>query len=319
MAIWLITGGGGWLGGHVLEALKSRLPGPGHIALLGRNRPATLNAERFISADLLDRESLASAVREIAPDHVLHIAGKTPPASEDDLHETNVRGTARLLDALQDLNRSVRVVLVGSAAELGPIALDDLPVVEDHCCRPTTPYGRSKLEMTTSALARRGSLQIIVARVFNLIGPGMPEALAFGRFAAQLATPAVGPIEIQAGRLDPRRDFVDVRDAARALADLAERGRPGRVYNVASGCSYTIREGLDRLVKLSGRTPRVVFDAATARSGEPDDTRADLSRITTEIGWRPEIFFERSIADLWASAVANRADTLPLTPGAVHL
>lgn len=306
MATWLITGAGGWLGGHVLDALRPSLAAGDRMVVLGRKQPQSLGEALFVAADLLDPFALGRAVSEVAPDYVLHVAGKTPPAGDEELFETNVRGTERLLDALETLNRSVRVVMVGSAAELGPIAADEIPVVEDQPCRPSLAYGRSKLAATASALARRGRLRIVVGRVFNLIGPGMPESLAFGRFAAQLAASNAGPVEIQAGRLDSRRDFVDVRDAARALVDLAERGQPGRVYNVASGRSYTIKEGLDLLVSLSGRATRVVFDSRTSRSGDPDDTRADPTRMTTEIGWRPRIPFEQSVADLWTSALASR-------------
>ncbi|WP_165073670.1 NAD-dependent epimerase/dehydratase family protein [Paludisphaera rhizosphaerae] len=313
MATWLITGAGGWLGGHVLESLEPTLAPDDRLVVLGRNRPSALPRGQFVSADLHDNDGLNRVVREVAPDFVLHLAGKTPPAVDDELYETNVRGTERLLEALRDLAGPTRVVVVGSAAELGPIQPADLPVVEDQPCRPTQAYGRSKLAATTLALRNWGELRIVVGRVFNLIGPGTPSSLAFGRFATQLAAAKDHWVEIQAGRLDSRRDFVDVRDAARALIALAERGRQGRVYNVASGRSYTIQDGLDRLVSLSGRTAQVAFDAGAQRAGEPDDTRADISRITAEVGWEPKIPFERSIADLWASALARNGKALPLT------
>lgn len=313
MPTWLITGAGGWLGGYVLDALRPTLAADDRLIVLGRNRPAALAKGQFISADLDDINGLKRAVCEIGPDYVLHVAGKTPPASDHEMYETNVLGTERLLQALRELGKTARVVVVGSAAELGPIQPVDLPIVEDQPCRPTLAYGRSKLEATTLALRSWGELQVVVGRVFNLIGPGSPASLAFGRFAAQLAASSAASVDIQAGRLDSRRDFVDVRDAARALIALAERGRPNRIYNVASGRSYAIQEGLDQLVTLSGRTVQVAFDAGTQRTGDPDDTRADISRIADEVGWRPEIPFERSIADLWGSALARNANALPLT------
>ncbi|AMV39834.1 NAD-dependent epimerase/dehydratase family protein [Planctomyces sp. SH-PL62] len=313
MATWLITGARGWLGGYVLDALE-RASGTGdRIVVLGRSRPESLRGVLFVSADLREPEGLARAVREIEPDYVVHAAGKTPPAPDAELYETNFWGTDRLLSALRTLDRPVRVVVAGSAAELGPVAAADLPVVEDHPCRPMTAYGRSKMMATASALADRGPLEVVVGRLFNPIGPGMPESLAFGRFAAQLASPAADPVPLLAGRLDARRDFVDVRDAARALIELARRGTPRRVYNIGSGRSRTIREGLDLLVRLSGRSARVEVDPDATRRREPDDSRACIDRIAGEIGWRPSTTFERSMEDLWAAVAPRGCTVLPLT------
>jgi nucleoside-diphosphate-sugar epimerase len=159
---------------------------------------------------------------------------------------------------------------------------------------------------TASALAGRGPLEVTVGRVFNLIGPGMPESLAFGRFAARLAEPSADPARIHVGRLDARRDFVDVRDAAAALIALATRGARGRVYNVASGESHSIQEGLDRLIALSGRAAVVVPDPDASRRNEIDDSRASVARIEGETDWRPTTSFEQSLRDLWESVARQR-------------
>ncbi|MDG3004041.1 NAD-dependent epimerase/dehydratase family protein [Paludisphaera mucosa] len=312
MATWLITGAGGWLGGWVLDAVGRTLADGDRIVVLGRNRPASLRGALFVGADLRDPEGLGRAVRDVAPDYVIHAAGKTPPTPDEEMYEANFWGTDRLLNALRHLDRPVRVVVAGSAAELGPVAAADLPVVEDQVCRPMTAYGRSKAMATAAALVARGPLEIVVGRVFNPVGPGMPESLAFGRFAAQLAAPDL-PQTLLAGRLDARRDFVDVRDAARALVALAHQGQARRIYNIGSGHSRTVQEGLDLLIHLSGRSVRIGLDAGATRRGEPDDSRASLDRITAETDWRPSIPFERSMADLWSAASARGGMALPLT------
>ncbi|WP_337175932.1 NAD-dependent epimerase/dehydratase family protein [Paludisphaera sp.] len=306
MATWMITGANGWLGGHVLDALTRDVAEGDRIVVLGRNRPRSPRGALFVSADLLDPDALGRAARDVAPDYVVHAAGKTPPAGDVELFDANFWGTDRLLSALRSTGRPARVVVAGSAAEVGPVAAADLPITEERPCRPTTAYGRAKLMATRSALAGRGPLEVTVGRVFNLIGPGMPESLAFGRFAATLAEPTADPARILAGRLDARRDFVDVRDAAAALIALATRGKAGRVYNVASGESRPVQEGLDRLVALSGRAAVVVADPGAIRRGEIDDSRASVDRIAGETGWRPTTSFERSLRDLWESAAPER-------------
>lgn len=313
MATWMITGASGWLGSRVLEALVQDLSGDDRVVALGRHRPDALRGALFVAADLLDPESIGRAVHDVRPDVVIHAAGKTPPSPDAEMYEANFWGTSRLLTAVKELKRPVRVVVAGSAAELGPIQPADLPVTEDHPCAPMTAYGRSKAMATAAATAMRGPVEVVVGRVFNLVGPAMPESLAFGRFASQLASPGADPATLLTGRLDSRRDFVDVRDAALALLALATQGTPGKVYNVASGSSRSIQEGLDLLVGLSGRAVRTSVDPAAMRRTEPDDTRASLDRITADTDWRPEIPFNRSIADLWGGVVSRVWSPLPLT------
>jgi len=312
MATWLITGAGGWLGGRVLDALVGAPGSADRIVVLGRKRPESLRGALFVSADLRDAEGLGRVVGDLKPDVVIHAAGKTPPAPDEELYETNFWGTGRLLGALRAQDRPIRVVVAGSAAEFGPVPDAELPIADDCPCRPVTAYGRSKAMATAAALSARGPMEVVVGRVFNLVGPGMPPSLAFGRFAAELASPAPEPITLRTGRLDARRDFVDVRDAAKALIALAIDGEPGRAYNIASGRSRPIREGLDLLVGFSGRSVRIESDDR-ARRGEPDDSRALVDRIAADVGWRPTFSFGRSMQELWADAAARGGMALPLT------
>lgn len=310
MATWLVTGGSGFLGRHLLATLGDRRPELDLLAL-GRKLPAGWPASRFVEADLTDPAGLASALGAARPEVVLHAAGRTPPADAALIDRDNAGNTLRLLDALQRRGRPARVVLVGSAAELGPVAEEDLPVGEDHPCRPADAYGWSKLRATLAGLAARPPLEVVTARVFNPIGPGMPASQAFGRFAAALAAPGPDPVVLRVGDLDARRDFVDVRDVALALAALADRGRAGSIYHVGTGLSRRVGDGLARLIGLSGRAAVVEADAGAARRRGPRDSRADIRRIADHTGWRPAIAWEHSLADLWRQVEAP--DPLRLT------
>jgi len=318
MATWLITGASGFLGGHLMDALererKRNARAGDRVVVLGRSRPAGCPPSSFVSADLNDPVAIDAAVREIEPDYVLHTAGKTPPATDDEMYRANFWTTTRLMKALRSSPHPVRVVLAGSAAEYGPVKDEELPVGEDYPCLPMTSYGRSKLMTTISALAEKPPIEVVVARLFNPIGPGLPESQAFGRFAAQLLSTNADPLPVTVGRLDARRDFVDVRDAADALVALALKGRAGAIYNIGAGRSRTVREGLDSLVRLSGREVRVEVDPNLIGRREPADSRARIDRALTDAGWRPTISFERSIEDLWEAAKA-RSQTLSMPRG----
>jgi nucleoside-diphosphate-sugar epimerase len=139
----------------------------------------------------------------------------------------------------------------------------------------------------------------MVARVFNPIGPGTPPTQAFGRFADRLTDPDADPLCLVVGDLEARRDFIDVRDVARAMISLALHGHPGLAYNVGTGRSRTVAEGLERLIQLSGRTVRVSVDSALKGRRGPVDSRANIDRIMTHTDWEPTISWEQSLDDLW--------------------
>jgi nucleoside-diphosphate-sugar epimerase len=303
MATWLMTGARGFLGRHLLAALFAELEARGatanRVILLGRQRPEGWPEQAFATVDLDNPDALRNAVEEIAPDHVVHAAGRTPPATDEEFYQANFWGTLRLLNALRSLRRPVRVTVTGSAAELGPVPAHLLPISESVECNPTTAYGRSKWLATLAALAERSPLEVNVARLFNLVGPGLPASQALGCFADQLAVGGGGPLPIVVGDLDARRDFLDVRDAARALVILNLQGAAGRVYHVGSGESRPVREGLETLIRLSRREVRICVDPARIDRGLPKDSRADIARMVREIGWSPTVPFEKSVEDLW--------------------
>ncbi|HEV3166881.1 MAG TPA: NAD(P)-dependent oxidoreductase [Isosphaeraceae bacterium] len=314
MAVWLVTGGSGFLGRHLLAELAASPPPGAEVVALGRRCPPAWPLEAFVHADLEDSASLSEALGGLQPAVVLHAAGLTPPSRPEQLYRANTLATVQLLAALKSLGRPVRVVLAGSAAELGPVAVDDLPVSESYRARPVDAYGLSKWFATAAGLRCEPPLEVMVGRVFNPIGPGMPRSQAFGRFAELLAATGPDPVCLAVGDLDHRRDFVDIRDVARALIMLALRGHPGLVSHIGTGRSRRVGEGLERLIALSGRA--VIVEASGSSRG-PQDSRADVRRLTEQTGWSPSVSWEQSLADLWDEVRARPVLTLTTAPSSV--
>jgi GDP-4-dehydro-6-deoxy-D-mannose reductase len=310
MAVWLVTGTNGFVGRHVLDALNGGTRGPSQseitVDVLGRRCSPNWLEDSFVAADFTDSDTLHEAIERIAPDFVIHTAGRTPPASDEELYRANFWATIHLLSALRSTRRPVRIVLSGSAAELGPVDPALLPVAETYSGYPRDSYGRSKRLATSAGLAQRAPLQVVVARVFNTIGPGMPPTEAFGRFADRLTDPDPDPLDLQIGDLDARPDFIDARDVARAMIALALRGRSGLVYNVGTGRSRPVREGLERLIHLSGRSVRVRVDPTVQNRRGSADARANIDRIVSHTDWRPAISWEQSLDDLWREVEARK-------------
>jgi GDP-4-dehydro-6-deoxy-D-mannose reductase len=262
----------------------------------------------FLPCDLGGPEAVRQAVERADPDVVFHLAGVFGSDSPEELQRVNVDGFVHLRDALRRQasrgGRLIRLLVVGSAAELGAAGASRLPVAEDACCQPRTAYGRSKWEATRLALAEPpdGPLAIVVARPFNLVGPGLSPRLALGSFARQVADVALGRADaIRCGPLDARRDYLDVRDAVEAYRLLVERGRPGQIYNVCAGRSYEIGELLQRMLALAG-VEAAIHSSPADRPDDPADIYGDPRKITAECGWAAKIDIDRSLGDLVAWA-----------------
>ncbi len=296
MATWLVTGGSGFLGGSILQWLAGGADSGSRVIALGRKHPGGWPREDFLRMDLDDVDGLCRAIEEIRPQCVIHAAGKTPPAPSAALYRANTRVTANLLAAMRGLHQKARIVLVGSVAELGPLPVEMLPVSETHPCRPVDAYGLSKWAATRLGLAEAPPLEVIAARVFNPIGPRLPTLQAFGRFASLLAETGPDPLILKVGSLETRRDFIDVQDVAAALVALVNNGRPGQVYNIATGQSRSIGDGLQELIRLSGRSVRI--EVELSHRG-PLESRADIAKIRRDTGWAPKVSWEESLANLW--------------------
>jgi len=299
----LITGAGGFTGRHLANRLR-RLSGTMLVGLDVAAAPL-VELDEYLACDLTDADAARSAVIQARPDVVFHLAGLFGSALPERIHAVNVGGFLHLRDALRQLDHNgagpVRMVVVGSAAELGLRGAASLPVTEDAPCEPQNPYGRSKLEATRLALSEPpdSPVAMIVARPFNLVGPSLSPQLSLGAFALQIEAVLRGEADaVCCGNLDSRRDYVDVRDAADAYVALAERGRAGQLYNVCAGRSYRIGDLLDGLIAATGRQIPIQVDPSRCRSGDLADIYGSHAKITRHTGWQPRTAIRRSLADL---------------------
>ena len=304
-----VTGASGFLGRHLLAALRNV---NGLVVTFGRRKPTDNLGQMHWFGDLANPRELVEAIDAIHPRVVFHLAGRTPHPEARDYYRTNVGGTDTLLNALRD--RSVRLISIGSASELGAVSEEKLPASESLACKPIGAYALSKWFATQRSLQAKPPLESIVARLFNLIGPGAPNDQAFGRFAELLTDPSPDPLRFAVGNLAARRDFLDVRDSAEALVALAAFGRPNTLYHVGSGVSRSIGDGLNELIQLSGR--RVLIESMPGDS-VPSDSRADITRIKEATGWTPQILWSQSLSDLWNEAArrAGRSQSLERLAG----
>ena len=291
----LVTGAAGFAGSHLLEHLSTRGDVTGWSRSAPPAEPAT--TARWQRVDLLARDTVRAALRELRPAAVYHCAGvphvaQSWKASAKAL-EGNVIGTHVLLDELRRLAQPVRCLVTGSATVY---AAAPHPLAEDAPLSPASPYALSKLAqeaLALRALAEDG-VEVVVARAFNHTGPRQDPAFAAPSFARQIARIERGAIEpvIRVGNLEAERDFTDVRDVVRAYRLLMERGISGRVYNVCTGVGRSIRSVLDALVARSRSKVEIELDPEKLRPSDTPAVIGDPSRLMTETGWAPERSFD---------------------------
>jgi len=139
-------------------------------------------------------------------------------------------------------------------------------------------------------------------RPFNHIGPRQGPRYAVAHFAQQLAAIQCGrqaPL-LETGNLDPQRDLTDVRDMVRAYILLMERGRSGEVYNAGTGQTHSMQDVLERLLALAHVTIEVRLRPGLVRATDTKVIRADASKLQSEIGWRPQLTLDQTLADILA-------------------
>ncbi|WP_411576898.1 NAD-dependent epimerase/dehydratase family protein [Streptomyces sp. SCSIO ZS0520] len=290
----LVLGATGFLGGHLTRLLRAErgiLP-----CTAGRGSGADLRAD--LAAVTVPE--LAALLTAAAPDAVVNCAGAVGggPGEQSAL---NSRLPAVLCAALKQAAPGARLVHLGSAAEYGRVPHGER-VREEAPAAPLGHYGATKLAGTLAVTS--SGADAVVLRVTNPVGAGAPEAGLPGRLAAALRRAAVtGPgTAVRVGDLSAHRDFVDVRDVARAvhLALRAPGPLPG-VVNIGSGEAVRVRELATALLAIAGSGVRLREEAGggSARSGQVDWSCADVTRAATALGWRPRHSLTDSLTALW--------------------
>ncbi|MDQ0073971.1 GDP-4-dehydro-6-deoxy-D-mannose reductase [Variovorax boronicumulans] len=283
----LVTGASGFVGRAVLDELRAR--GLETIAVSRTERAAVAGEARRVLSNPGDAAEVRDLLLAVAPQIVMHLAGVSAAPSYSELYEANVAFAANLLDAALAMPLKPRVVLAGSAAEYGPVPAALQPVREDAACRPNTAYGASKLAQTSHAfIAASRGLSVVVARLFNPIGPGMPKSLALGSFAHQIASMGGQGGVLATGDLDVVRDFMDVRIVAKLLVDLSlASDASAEMVNICTGDGQRLLDLTQRLIAVSGVPVELQHDESRRGNSDVRAFVGDPSRLKA-LGLRTE-------------------------------
>ena len=289
----LITGISGFVGSHLQRQLASR----GWQVYGFDVRSGTKNV---FSGNLTDYFAISRAITESRPDIIFHLAGVIKSDALETYYKINLMGTLMLFNAIIESGLHPRVVVASSSAVYGRTSREG-PITERMQLHPVTDYAVSKAAQEMAALRYYDSyaLPVMIVRIFNLLGPGQPADLACSAFARQIAlAERSSQAEIVTGNLEARRDFVDVRDAARAFELIAQKGKPGQIYNVSSERGVAIKKCLDEMMSMSMKQLSAKVDADRVQKNDISVQVGSFQKLYNVTGWRPEISLKQSLYDL---------------------
>ncbi|CAN5374775.1 GDP-mannose 4,6-dehydratase [soil metagenome] len=300
----LLTGGNGFIGGHMAEALLAE----GGHTLTGLSRtpdwPAPLKhlapSIPLHLGELADTAGLTTLLGTLKPDWIFHFAGYANTAKsfkEADLcWKDNLDGTRSLYDAVIKSGTSPRILFVSTGLIYG----DGELCSETTELRPASPYAASKAaaDVMSFQYAKQG-LHVIRVRLFNQIGPRQSADYSIANFARQIAAVEAGKQSvIETGDLSAKRDITDVRDIVTAFRLLMEKGVAGEAYNAGRGETYQIQHALDKLIALAKVPVEVKVKLDPNRKADTVMTRADTTKLKATTGWQPKYSLEESLRDI---------------------
>ena len=274
----------------------------------------------LVYGDINDLSSLLSVFGKTKPDYVFHLAAQSYPKTSFDSPletlETNILGTAKVLDAIKKLNLNPVIHVCASSEVFGRVPREMLPIHEDVGFHPASPYAISKVgtDLIGRFYAEAYGMTVMTTRMFTHTGPRRGDVFAESTFAKQIAMIEAGvlPPVIKVGNLDSLRTWSDVRDAVRAYYLLVtESPISGEYYNIGGSFTCTIRDMLNHLISLSTcKNIQIEIDPERLRPIDADLQVPDIKKFKDHTGWEPQISFEKTMKDLldyWRSQVnSNR-------------
>lgn len=309
----LVTGAGGMVGSHMVELLHGQ--GNDVVGIWHKNKENIKQIKapiKFIQCDIRYGQGIDEVVIDNLPQQIYHLAAQSYPTvswvAPTETIDVNICGTIAIFEAIKKVRKYKNdkydpiVVVACSSAEYGQTLneLEDPCVKETAELKPLHPYGVSKVGQDLIAFQyyMNDDIRCIRARIFNSTGTRKVNDVTSDFTYRAVEAERTGIYELRCGNLESRRAIMDQRDLVRGLMLLAERGKPGDVYNLSSEYCYQMRDIISMIERQIGHKFEIKVDPTLLRSTDEKIIIGNVEKIKADTGWRQTIPMEQTIADM---------------------
>lgn len=306
----LITGAGGFVGKHLIEAISAQTDYEIFATALDEKEASNIDLpeDHITLIDITDKDKVQTLFEKVKPEQIYHLAAQSSVGLSWKIPavtlRVNIEGTLNILEAMrcQDMSGN-KILLIGSAEQYGKVTAADLPIGEEQAVVAGNPYAISKIAQEQLAAIYKDAygMNVCIVRAFNHIGTGQRPDFVISDWAHQIVEIERGEKEpkLFVGNIKVRRDFTDVRDIVRAYMLIMEKGESGQIYNVGSGKSISLEELLQTMISLSKRQDIAVeVDPAKVRAADIEDLVSDNRKLVETTGWKKTIPLEQTLTDI---------------------
>ena len=305
-----ITGIAGFAGSYLAEELLDngyRVAGALYPGESTKNIDKIKKGLTLLKLDILNQDKCNSVTSKIKPDFIFHLAAMASVGKSFSMermtYRVNIEGTLNILQAAKYSKKPPKVVFVSSSDCYGIIKPKSSTVTENNPLNPISPYGISKVtaEQLSHYYYRQFNIPVLIARSFNHCGPRQAESFVVPDFAKQVAEIELGikkPV-MSVGDLSTKRDLSDVRDIVRGYRLMAEKGKPGRVYQLCSGKAIAISSVLKTLTSFSSKKIDIEIDKNRFRKNDIPVLRGSNKRAVQELGFKSRYKLKESLSDTY--------------------
>jgi len=300
----LITGAEGFIGSHLADFLLEKGWDVSVSVYADIKNIRHLEGRiNILTCDIRDKDRVDEIIKEIKPDYVFHLAAQSlvVPSWQNtkETLDTDILGTYHVLDAIKTTGLNPLVIVACSSAEYGLNYSNEIPVTETKEFRPSSPYGIGKIgtDMFAYLYWQAYGMRIIRVRPFNITGPRKVSD-ACSDFARGIIAVENGLTKIlDVGNLNTIRDITDFRDGLKAIWLLAEKGKPGEVYNICRGRGYRMEDVLQEFISCANSPIRTRQVSGKMRLLDDAVQIGDNSKLCS-LGWEPGISLQKTVADI---------------------
>jgi len=310
----LVTGGAGFIGSMLCKLLVERGDDVVVIDNLRNGRRELIDVlghrARLLEVDVRDTEAVCRIITDVHPQAVCHLAAIhfIPYCNQHPLEalDINVQGTLSVLEACKAA--PPKMVVIASSAAVYDIC--DEPCRETDVPQPVDIYGVSK--HTCEQLARLYSSDTdapcIAARIFNAVGPNETNPHLVPQLINQLIR---GESTIALGNLEPRRDYIDTSDLARALICALDHKQDGYdVFNMGTGKEYSVQNIIEMCESILGRQIEIKQSPHLVRKVDRLHLCANIDKIRKTMGWEPKVGINETLQDLLKAGIEYVVDDI---------